>query len=169
MSSAESNKTGFSLFNANANRKIQSELNKQHERDRNYITDLEMFVMENGLQVPDELKKKRGERKNSVDHKEGLMQDGSLDSLAKNFERLKPHTMNYEINVQYRNLPFWNDMPKKSIPTVGSSLKGLFLGSGKTERVDIIKDLFGRILPGRMTLVMGPPGCGKYTVRIVSF
>eukprot|EP01034_Spumella_vulgaris_P031175 gene31175-38522_t len=34
---------------------------------------------------------------------------------------------------------------------------------GKKRRVDIVKDLTGRILPKRMTLVMGPPGCGKTT------
>jgi len=150
--------TGFSLFNARASRKIQSELTKQHESDRNYIADLEMFVMENGLEVPEEIKH-RHERRDTKD--EGLLQDGSLDSLAKSFDRIKPHSMNHEINVQYRNLTFWNDMPKKTIPTVGSNLKSIFMGPGKKQRVDIIKDLTGRILPGRMTLVMGPPGCGK--------
>jgi len=162
MSAPENNNSGFSLFNAKASKKIQQELAQQHERDRSYISDLEMFVMENGLQVPEELKKKREVVPALVvaEH-ENVMKDGSLESLAKSFERTKPHSMNYEIKVQYRNLSFWNNMPKHKIPTVGSSFKELFMGSGKKERVDIIKDLSGRILPGRMTLVMGPPGCGK--------
>jgi len=162
MSRSEGNNTGFSLFNAKANQKIHRELTQQHEKDRHYISDLEMFVMENGLQVPDEIKKKREHHSAFVNEKEGVMKDGSLESLAKTFEQFKPHAMNYEIKVQYRNLTFWNNMPKHSIPTVGSSFKGLLMGPGKKERVDIIKDLSGRILPGRMTLVMGPPGCGKF-------
>ena len=153
--------TGFSLFNARASRKIQAEFIEQRERDRNYISDLEMFVMENGLTVPAEFKD-RHEKKTAPAAVALLMEDGSLDSLAKTFERIKPHAMIYEVKVQYRNLTFWNDMPKKTIPTVGSAFKGLLMGSGKKERVNIIKDLTGRILPGRMTLVMGPPGCGEY-------
>ena len=159
---SEGTDTGFSLFNARASRKIQSELTKQHERDRDYISDLEMFVMENGLQVPEDLKKKHEVPVHVVPEHENVMKDGSLESLAKSYEQIKAHAMSYEIKVQYRNLTFWNNMPKHTIPTVGSSFKGLFMGPGKKERVDIIKNLSGRILPGRMTLVMGPPGCGKH-------
>jgi ABC-type multidrug transport system ATPase subunit len=50
---------------------------------------------------------------------------------------------------------------KKAIPTVGTALKNFLLGSGPKERVDILKDLTGRIMPKTMTLLMGPPGCGK--------
>lgn len=158
--SASSKASKFSVFNMKANQKIQSELVAQHEHDAEYIADLEMFVMENGLRIPDDLKKK-GEVRHVIGEKEAVMQDGSLDALAKSMARVKPHSLNYEIKVQYRNLTFWNNMPKRTIPTVGSAVKELFLGSGKKERVDIVKNLTGRILPGRMTLVVGPPGCGK--------
>eukprot|EP01034_Spumella_vulgaris_P038653 gene38653-47739_t len=40
---------------------------------------------------------------------------------------------------------------------------GMLKGKGKLHRVDILSDLTGRILPKRMTLVVGPPGCGKTT------
>ncbi len=49
-------------------------------------------------------------------------------------------------------------VPKKTIVTVGNT----FTGSGEKLRANIVKDLTGRILPKRMTLVIGPPGCGEY-------
>eukprot|EP01034_Spumella_vulgaris_P025935 gene25935-32445_t len=90
------------------------------------------------------------------------MEDGSLEALTKSIEKHEDHVHRYEIQVQYRNLTFWNMVAKKTISTVGSSVVGMILG-GKKSRVNIINDLTGRILPKRMTLVMGPPGCGKTT------
>jgi hypothetical protein len=52
-------------------------------------------------------------------------------------------------------------VPKTQIPTVGSTVRDLFLfGTGPKQRVDILKNLTGRIATQKMTLVMGPPGCG---------
>ncbi len=90
----------------------------------------------------------------------GLMEDGSLEALTKSIERHDDHIHRYDIQVQYKNLTFWNMVAKKTISTVGSSLIGMVVG-GKKTRVNIINDLTGRILPKRMTLVMGPPGCGE--------
>eukprot|EP01034_Spumella_vulgaris_P026304 gene26304-32868_t len=93
----------------------------------------------------------------------GLMENGSLDALTKAENRTAEHAHRYEIHVQYRNLTFWNMMPKKRLPSVGMSFLSMIVGSGKKNRVNIINNLTGRILPKRMTLVMGPPGCGKTT------
>ncbi len=90
----------------------------------------------------------------------GLMEDGSLDSLTRSIKHTTEHVHRHEIHVQYRNLTFWNMVSEKKIATVGSVVLGLFGVGGKTHRVNIINDLTGRILPKRMTLVMGPPGCG---------
>jgi hypothetical protein len=86
-----------------------------------------------------------------------IMKDGSLDSLIKSVERYADHGQSFEIQVQFRGLTFWNMVPKKTIVTVGNT----FTGSGEKFRANIINDLTGRILPKRMTLVMGPPGCGE--------
>ncbi|CAM9211888.1 unnamed protein product [Ectocarpus fasciculatus] len=66
-----------------------------------------------------------------------------------------------EVEVQYRDLSFWGMVPKTTIPTVGSTFKHMIFGSGPKHRTDILKGLTGRIRPGKMTLLMGPPGCGK--------
>jgi len=108
------------------------------------------------------MKKSLNEKDVTVKAVERLMADGSIDALTKSLKLIVDHTHQYEIAVQYRNLTFWNDLPKQSIPTVWSSVRSMVLGSGKKHRVNIVNELTGRILPKRMTLVMGPPGCGKY-------
>jgi len=161
----ETSSQSYSVFNGKANRRMHNEFVAQHERDRHYIVGLEKLLQDKGVEIPEELHelKKRLEGKDNTEHHDKYMKDGSLDALAKSVERITQHTHRYEVLVQYRNLTFWNNLPKKKIATVASSLKGMFLGSGKKHRVNIIQDLSGRILPKRMTLVMGPPGCGKTT------
>ena len=153
----------FSVFNGKANRKIQKEFVAKQERDQHYIRELEKLLLERGIQIPDELHelKKNLEHNVSAENHDRFMKDGSLDALAKSVGRITEHTHRYEIQVQYRNLTFWNNLAKKKIPSIAASFKSMFLGSGKKHRVNIINDLTGRILPKRMTLVMGPPGCGK--------
>jgi len=154
----------MSVFNVKANRKVQREFIAQHERDKAYIAELENLLNEKGVEIPEavhEMKSALERRKSTVQMVGSLMADGSLESLAKSVDLIHKHTDRHEIQVQYRNLTFWNDIAKATIPTVGSTFKNIFVGGGKKERVNIINDLTGRILPKRMTLVMGPPGCGK--------
>ena len=155
----------MSVFNVKANRKVQREFIAQHERDKAYITELENLLNEKGVEIPEaihEMKSSLERRKATVQMVGSLMADGSLEALAKSVDLIHQHTNRHEIQVQYRKLTFWSDIAKASIPTVGSTFKNIFVGGGKKERVNIINDLTGRILPKRMTLVMGPPGCGKF-------
>jgi len=174
MVKAESNEVSadkMSVFNVKANRKIQKEFLAQHERDKAYITELELILSEKGVEVPEAVQELRQRLQTTEPVAQGvarLMADGSLDALAKSIDMITHHTNRFEIQVQYRNLTFWNDLPKRKIPTVGSSIKKLFMGGGKKHRVNIINDLTGRILPKRMTLVMGPPGCGKLCITCLS-
>lgn len=156
---------GFSVFNVQTNRRIYKEFIDQHERDQAYIAELERLLKDLNVEIPEKVvQAKRVVRQISANSSEsGLMKDGSLAALARSIERIKGHTHTYEINVQYKNLSFWNALPEKTIPTVGSTLRSLVFGSGPTKRVDVFKDLTGRILPQKMTLLMGPPGCGMRT------
>ncbi|KAJ1423367.1 P-loop containing nucleoside triphosphate hydrolase protein, partial [Ochromonadaceae sp. CCMP2298] len=72
--------------------------------------------------------------------------------------------MTRAFSVQFRDLTYWTSAPEKRIPTVGSTLKKMLLGAGPKHRVDILKGLTGRLQPCTMTLLMGPPGCGKTTL-----
>ncbi|KAL3620696.1 drug-responsive transcription factor pdr3 [Castilleja foliolosa] len=58
----------------------------------------------------------------------------------------------------------------KPLPTLWNSLKAILLSitrlpglPSKEARIHIINDVSGIIKPGRMTLLLGPPGCGKTT------
>ena len=139
---------------------------RQNERDRLYIIELENALKEHGLKLPefDRELKPHSPSSDVVKHHEvenNLIADGSIASLSKVVPKLYDLAHHFEIHVQYKNLTFWNEMPEKSIPSVGLSLKNMFTGGGKKLRVDIIKNLTGRIHPRKMTLVVGPPGCGE--------
>jgi hypothetical protein len=156
----------FSVFNAKANRKIHQEFVIQQEHYRTYISELENLLNEKGIEIPADIHEHKSHAEASKTlgrgrKVSGLMEDGSFSALSKAVERTAEHAHRYEIHVQYRNLTFWNMLAKKKIPTVGSSFLSMIMGSGKKHRVNIINDLTGRILPKRMTLVMGPPGCGE--------
>ncbi|KFK36615.1 hypothetical protein AALP_AA4G146800 [Arabis alpina] len=59
----------------------------------------------------------------------------------------------------------------KALPTLWNSLKRVFLelvklGGVRTReaKINILNDVSGMIKPGRLTLLLGPPGCGKTTL-----
>jgi hypothetical protein len=153
---------GFSLFNMQTNRRILQELTLGREKDFAYIAELEKIIREAGLELPEHITSTPRTRTNAARSLgDRIMQDGSLMALEKSIASLGGHNKMHEVCVQYRDLTFWNMVPPRTIPTVGSAVKKLFFGSGPKNRVNIIKGLTGRILPKRMTLLMGPPGCGK--------
>lgn len=160
----------FSVFNVQTNRKLYKELVGQIDRDKVYITELEKIIHSHGIEVPKEIMDALASA-----HKPHhlptarIMEDGSLNALAESLNMIQDHNKMHEVNIQYRNLTFWSTVPKKSIPTVGSAIKKIFFGSGPKQRVNVIKDLTGRIMPKTMTLLMGPPGCGSYLYLYLLF
>jgi ABC-type multidrug transport system ATPase subunit len=64
----------------------------------------------------------------------------------------------HPVSIVYQDLTLFTMVPEKTISTVGSTLKSLVCGSGPKHRVDIVKNISGRIQRGKLTLVMGPPG-----------
>ncbi|XP_030457252.1 pleiotropic drug resistance protein 3-like isoform X2 [Syzygium oleosum] len=75
------------------------------------------------------------------------------------------------IEVRYLNLCIEADCEiaqGKPLPTLWNSLKSMLPGIPampgsklRKAKISIIKDVRGIIKPGRMTLLLGPPGCGK--------
>ncbi|KAH8496515.1 hypothetical protein H0E87_019323, partial [Populus deltoides] len=77
------------------------------------------------------------------------------------------------VEVKYRNVCVEADcevVRGKPLPTLWSTAKSILSGfanlsrSKQRTKISIIKDVSGIIKPGRMTLLLGPPGCGKTTL-----
>jgi hypothetical protein len=144
---------------ARANRKIHDELINKRQQELAYIETLKDILAANGIEIPPG---PDTEPPQVIRHpEEHVMPDGSFESLNKAVSLLKPLIQIPQIDVQFRDLSFWGLVPKTRIPTVGSTFRDIFLfGTGSKQRVDILKNLTGRIATRKMTLVMGPPGCG---------
>ncbi|KAH7834833.1 hypothetical protein Vadar_020121 [Vaccinium darrowii] len=78
-----------------------------------------------------------------------------------------------KVVVRYNNLRVRAEcdvVHGKPLPTLWNSLESIFFDSSKLiclktqAAVNIIDDVSGIIKPGRMTLLLGPPGCGKTTL-----
>ncbi|KAI3473056.1 hypothetical protein Pfo_031083 [Paulownia fortunei] len=77
------------------------------------------------------------------------------------------------IEVRYNNLKVEADCEVvygKPLPTLWNSLKSMSWDAGRLlglpsreAHMNIINDVSGVIKPGRLTLLLGPPGCGKST------
>lgn len=153
----------FSVFNMRSNKKIYENLVQCHQRDVKYILALEALLKENGISLPavdNTLTGTPKKRKYSITGVP-LLPNAEYETLKESFAVVAKLAHVDEYEVQYRNVSFWGMVPKTYIPTVGSTLRQMFMGSGPKHRTDILKDLTGRIRAGKMTLVTGPPGCGK--------
>ena len=162
MNTNDEKKTSFNTLSAKFYRHIYQEFNNHNtdsEKTDSGIGELEKMPQDNGIEMPSVFPPPVLD---SCEYEDRMMRDGTLNSLMKSITSVKDHNQMHEVYVQYRNLSFWNVVPERTILTVGSTLHRCFLGSGPKKRVDILKDLNGRILPKTMTLLMGPPGCGKY-------
>ncbi|KAK3189964.1 hypothetical protein Dsin_029525 [Dipteronia sinensis] len=76
------------------------------------------------------------------------------------------------VEVRYKNVSVEAEcevVHGKPLPTLWNTTKGMLsgftscFGSKQEAKLRIIKDVSGFIKPGRMTLLLGPPGCGKTT------
>ncbi|KAJ0092905.1 hypothetical protein Patl1_24753 [Pistacia atlantica] len=79
------------------------------------------------------------------------------------------------VEVRYKNLSVEAEcevVHGKPLPTLWNATKSMLhgitnlLGSKQEAKLRILKDISGIIKPGRMTLLLGPPGCGKTTLLL---
>ncbi|XP_017975825.1 PREDICTED: pleiotropic drug resistance protein 3 isoform X4 [Theobroma cacao] len=74
------------------------------------------------------------------------------------------------IEVRYENLCVEAEcevVHGKPLPTLWNTIKSIFsvsLCKSQATKIKILKDVSGIIKPSRMTLLLGPPGCGKTTL-----
>ncbi|XP_077218189.1 pleiotropic drug resistance protein 3-like isoform X2 [Tasmannia lanceolata] len=80
------------------------------------------------------------------------------------------------VEVRYKNLCVKAEcevVHGKPLPTLWNTTKSIFSNFGKLScsksqeaKISIINDVSGIIKPSRMTLLLGPPGCGKTTLLL---
>ncbi|KAH9254741.1 hypothetical protein BASA81_007292 [Batrachochytrium salamandrivorans] len=164
------------------NRESQVELQVTSEFHEHMIN-----AMNNKHVPPAQLKILRQESMllvNDFSSADGLLTQG-VDGYVRAVQRVLKTDLDNNVNVTFRNLQYVSRTPvlgtsEAGFPTIGTSLFNFFLAPfvfvGRTvnrcigrlplieyrERI-ILDDLTGVIPPGRLTLVLGPPGCGKTT------
>ncbi|KAH9779207.1 hypothetical protein WN944_014373 [Citrus x changshan-huyou] len=94
-----------------------------------------------------------------------------LHKIRKRFDRVGVQLPTVE--VRYKNLGVEAEcevVHGKPLPTLWNTTKSALsgftslFGSKQEAKIKILKDVNGIIKPGRMTLLLGPPGCGKTTL-----
>ncbi|KAL3581930.1 hypothetical protein D5086_016262 [Populus alba] len=104
------------------------------------------------------------------------IENDNLQLLQKLRERLDQVGVEFPtVEVRYRSLCVEAEcevVHGKPLPTLWSTAKGMLSGIANLSclrqraKISILKDVSGIIKPRRMTLLLGPPGCGKTTLLL---
>jgi ABC-type multidrug transport system fused ATPase/permease subunit len=153
-----------SLFNILSNKKLSDDLaQKVVEKDK-YIELLINILKENHIDIPN-FQEIVSSPLLTVEHLKTLVKDGSIEEIETVISAQKEYIRKIDITVEFHNLTYRTNIKSKhEIYSIGSILKNLFCfwkSFDKKIEVNILSDLTGRILPRKMTLLIGPPGSGK--------
>lgn len=126
-----------------------------------------------GKRVVDVTKLSAVERRLFIERLIKHIENDNLQLLQKQKERTDRVNVKLPtIEVRYNNLCVEAEcevVKGKPLPTLWNATKSFLLGIAKIPglvsetKISIIKDVSGIIKPSRMTLLLGPPGCGKTT------
>ncbi|KAG5396189.1 hypothetical protein IGI04_018003 [Brassica rapa subsp. trilocularis] len=145
------------------------------ERLRSSLVDEEGESEENGKRVADVTKLGAMERHLMIEKLIKHIENDNLKLLKKIRKRIDRVGVEFpSIEVRYENLSVEAEcevVEGKALPTLWNSLKHVFielvkLSGVRTQeaKISILNDVSGIINPGRLTLLLGPPGCGKTTL-----
>ncbi len=151
--------TSKPLFASLTYKKLEADLKQKCIEKDNYIKELEEILKAHGIEIP--------EREHAVVESPIstlVFKEGKIEEIKNLVEIQKKLIRDLDIRIEFHDLTFSTMVEKEStIQTVGSLLMSLlfFWNCPQKKRVDIISNLSGRILPRKMTLLIGPPGSGK--------
>ena len=93
-----------------------------------------------------------------------LMKDASRSEIMSYlYHRREMQGKLLKVSIAFRNLSVWTmASTKPKISTVASAFQEMMCGSKEIkERFDVLKSASGMLKPHTMTLLLGPPGCGR--------
>ncbi|KAL0666525.1 hypothetical protein Bca4012_029229 [Brassica carinata] len=142
------------------------------ERLRSSLVDEEGESEENGKRVADVTKLGAMERHLMIEKLIKHIENDNLKLLKKIRKRIDRVGVEFpSIEVRYEHLSVEAEcevVEGKALPTLWNSLKHelVKLSGVRTQeaKISILNDVSGIINPGRLTLLLGPPGCGKTTL-----
>jgi ABC-type transport system involved in cytochrome c biogenesis ATPase subunit len=162
-----------SLFNILSWQKIQAELTKQcSDKDKNihllqdYIEQLEELLKEHNIDLPPH--EQAVISPILLELADNLLKQGTIEELQTVINRNRDHMRNMEVAIEYHDLTLSTMKTKASdnVVSISTILKNFFFFWNRflpdyEQKVLILNHLTGRILPRKMTLLIGPPGSGK--------
>lgn len=105
-----------------------------------------------------------GDRADLFTNEVRLLQDGNVEELERMIEERKHLFRPQDISIEFYDLNFHTTVDAdRQIASVSTVLWNLltFWKPKPQKRVNILANATGRILPRKMTLLLGPPGSGK--------
>lgn len=148
-------------YSSLASQKMQADLTRRCITNENYIKKLESILKKHGVELPIDHPIYSMDPKLAVDT---LLKEGTAEELEGLTEQTKALLRSMDISIEYLNLTYSTELPVvRKIQTVSTILLSLFNFWRPVEkkRLDILANVSGRILPRKMTLLIGPPGSGK--------
>jgi hypothetical protein len=116
----------------------------KRNQDRHYIKKLEELLAEHNVELPplesDSFLGKAKQLKSGLGILEGNLDRDGLNQLLR---KMKSYRKLYHVQICFKDISYWTKVPKAVIPTVGTTLRRMVIGSGKKHRVDILKNLTG--------------------------
>eukprot|EP01031_Cornospumella_fuschlensis_P039582 gene39582-48189_t len=152
------------LFCTISYQKIESDLRQKCLEKDLYIRQLQEFLVSHGLDVPPA----SNPMTRLADYKQAsnfsTVKEGNIEELEEILEHQKKLVRTQDLSVEFHNLTVSTNVNiDGGITTVASVIYGMFssLFAPHIKKVDVVSNLTGRILPRKLTLLMGPPGSGK--------
>jgi hypothetical protein len=125
---------------------MYQEMMAKRHRDRHHIKKLEDLLSKYEIELPplEEMRehvKHVKEQARTIGLLEGNTNDDALNTILNQYKALRGRF--YQVQIVFKELNYWTMAPKPIIPTVGTTLRRMIVGSGKKHHVDILKGLTG--------------------------
>lgn len=161
------NRSPSKNYSTVANQKVQADLTRRCITNENYIKKLESILKEHGIELPEDHPIYSMDPKLAV---HSLLKEGTAEELEGLTEKTKGLLRSMDVSIEFHNLTYSTEVPKeRQIQSVSSTIASMvfFWKTVEKNRLDILANVSGRILPRRMTLLIGPPGSGKSGIFMI--